>query len=38
MTLDTYAHVMADLDSSERVPAAAAIRAADRLLCPFVSA
>ena len=28
MTLDTYAHVMADLDGAERVPAEAAIRAA----------
>ena len=28
MTLDTYAHVMADLDGAERIPAEAAIRAA----------
>jgi hypothetical protein len=38
MTLDTYAHVMADLDGSERVPAEAAIRtaraAAVSVLCP----
>jgi integrase len=38
MTLDTYAHVMADLDGSERVPAEAAIRAARvaavSVLCP----
>jgi integrase len=38
MTLDTYAHVMADLDGAERVPAEAAIRAARAadvsILCP----
>jgi len=38
MTLDTYAHVMADLDGAERVPAEAAIRAARAadvsVLCP----
>jgi hypothetical protein len=38
MTLDTYAHVMADLDGCERVPAEVAIRAARAadvsVLCP----
>jgi integrase len=38
MTLDTYAHVMADLDGSERMPAESAIRAARAadvsVLCP----
>jgi site-specific recombinase XerD len=30
MTLDTYAHVMADLDGAERVPDEVAIRACSR--------